>query len=185
MSSCTCQICGREIKANSGVIAHHGYRRPGQGWQTRSCMGARYKSYEVACDALPLAIRGVEEFLVSKIDQLDSLLSAPPAEFTVESRSGKVSTIARPADFNMEDYVYQVRSSMPRTYENEHHGRVLDLRGHIKAGREQLAFLKARLAAWVAPAAPEAPAVDVGAAKASLLALFALTANVAVQGNLF
>ena len=43
----TCQICDRAIKANTGVIAHHGYQRPGEGWQTASCPGARALPYEV------------------------------------------------------------------------------------------------------------------------------------------
>lgn len=37
----TCQICGRSIKWKNGKIAHHGYKRPGEGWQTGSCEGAR------------------------------------------------------------------------------------------------------------------------------------------------
>ncbi len=53
----TCQICGREIKAKSGLISHHGYKRPnGQGWQTASCSGARHVPYEVGHDALDAAI---------------------------------------------------------------------------------------------------------------------------------
>lgn len=44
--SMTCQCCGRRILANTGVIAHHGYERPGEGWQTASCMGARELPYE-------------------------------------------------------------------------------------------------------------------------------------------
>jgi len=43
----TCQICGRKIYAELGVIAHHGYERPGQGWQTESCEGARELPFEV------------------------------------------------------------------------------------------------------------------------------------------
>lgn len=50
----TCQICAREIKANTGLIAHHGYQRPwhGSGIQTRSCMGARHLPYEKDCTVL-------------------------------------------------------------------------------------------------------------------------------------
>lgn len=36
-----CQICERPIGVKAGVIAHHGYRRPGHGRQTSSCYGAR------------------------------------------------------------------------------------------------------------------------------------------------
>lgn len=48
----TCQICGRPILAETGVIAHHGYERPGTGWQTASCEGARQVPFEVSRDAL-------------------------------------------------------------------------------------------------------------------------------------
>jgi hypothetical protein len=40
--SMTCQIF-----AQRGKIAHHGYERPGYGWQTASCMGATYLPFEV------------------------------------------------------------------------------------------------------------------------------------------
>lgn len=48
----TCQICGREIKAGRGLIALHGYQRPGHGWQTQSCYGARHLPFEVSRDRL-------------------------------------------------------------------------------------------------------------------------------------
>lgn len=48
----TCQCCGRKHLANKGVIAHHGFERPGSGWQTASCYGARHLPFEVSRDAL-------------------------------------------------------------------------------------------------------------------------------------
>jgi hypothetical protein len=48
----TCQVCGRPICAKTGVIAHHGYERPGTGYQTASCEGARELPFEVDRDAL-------------------------------------------------------------------------------------------------------------------------------------
>jgi hypothetical protein len=47
-----CQCCGRAILANLGTIAHHGYERPGHGWQTGSCMGAKRLPFEVDRKAL-------------------------------------------------------------------------------------------------------------------------------------
>lgn len=47
-----CQCCGRSILANLGTIAHHGYERPGHGWQTGSCMGAKELPFEVDRTAL-------------------------------------------------------------------------------------------------------------------------------------
>jgi len=48
----TCQICGRPIHAETGVIAHHGYTRPYPGVQTNSCFGARHPSWERSRDCL-------------------------------------------------------------------------------------------------------------------------------------
>lgn len=48
----TCQICGRPILAERGKIAHHGYQRPGQGWQTASCYGALHLPFEISRDRL-------------------------------------------------------------------------------------------------------------------------------------
>lgn len=48
----TCQCCARQIFAELGTIAHHGYERPGDGWQTPSCMGAKYLPFEVSRDRL-------------------------------------------------------------------------------------------------------------------------------------
>lgn len=47
-----CQCCGRAILANTGYIAHHGYERPGHGWQTSSCFGARRLPWEADRTAL-------------------------------------------------------------------------------------------------------------------------------------
>lgn len=43
----TCQICGRGILAEGGTIAHHGYRRPGDGYQSPSCPGALKLPFEI------------------------------------------------------------------------------------------------------------------------------------------
>lgn len=51
-NSMTCQCCARQILANTGTIAHHGYERPGDGWQTASCYGAKELPFEVDRGAL-------------------------------------------------------------------------------------------------------------------------------------
>lgn len=47
LATMTCQCCARKHLANKGVIAHHGFERPGSGWQTASCYGARHLPFEV------------------------------------------------------------------------------------------------------------------------------------------
>lgn len=57
----TCQCCARKYLANLGTIAHHGYERPGFGWQTASCMGAKWRPFEVDRGRLGDLIRILEE----------------------------------------------------------------------------------------------------------------------------
>lgn len=66
----TCQICGRRIFAETGKIAHHGYERPGGGWQTASCRGARRLPYETDHTALDEEITFVAERLTKEQDLL-------------------------------------------------------------------------------------------------------------------
>jgi hypothetical protein len=48
-----CQCCATDVAVDdAGRTAHHGYTRPGYGWQTRSCIGARHAAYELAHDKL-------------------------------------------------------------------------------------------------------------------------------------
>lgn len=58
----TCQCCGMKYRANTGLIAHHGYERPGNGWQTASCFGARHLPFEVSRDRLGEMIEHLKTF---------------------------------------------------------------------------------------------------------------------------
>lgn len=67
-----CQVCGRAILAELGTIALHGYQRPGTGWQTQSCYGAKRLPYEAARDAVeelcPAAARHVADLIKVRKD---------------------------------------------------------------------------------------------------------------------
>ena len=60
----TCQCCGRGIFANTGRLAHHGYTRPGDGWQTPSCFGAKRLPWEVDRSAVKDLIDHLKEVLL-------------------------------------------------------------------------------------------------------------------------
>ena len=62
-SAMTCQCCGRQIFAQTGTIAHHGYERPGYGWQTASCMGAKYLPFEVSRNRLADLILSLQQMI--------------------------------------------------------------------------------------------------------------------------
>ncbi len=44
----TCPCCFRGIAVMDTTMAHHGYQRPGDGYQTPSCPGVRFKPFEVS-----------------------------------------------------------------------------------------------------------------------------------------
>jgi energy-converting hydrogenase Eha subunit F len=74
-----CQICGREIKASKGLIAHHGYSRPyQQHFQTSSCFGARYQPYEIAHDAIDKYLAMLAQWIVDATAQFDAWKASPP-----------------------------------------------------------------------------------------------------------
>lgn len=59
----TCQCCPGKVLANTGVIAHHGYRRPGDGFQSASCFGARALPFEVDRSRLGELIVAIDQQL--------------------------------------------------------------------------------------------------------------------------
>src|SRR5258708_1034079 len=151
MEKATCQVCGRAIKANTGLIAHHGYKRPYDGWQTASCEGARYVPYEVSCDRLREVVGMVKNFIASQEELLATLLSTPPQTITVfERRSswGNEEKIeyTKPADFKQDSY----SSRIPRTYENAYSNRKYAYERTIRAAKVDLSIMERRLNEWKA-----------------------------------
>lgn len=59
----TCPCCFRQIAVVGGTMAHHGYERPGHGWQTASCAGIRFKPLEVSNEGLVWLISVYQERL--------------------------------------------------------------------------------------------------------------------------
>lgn len=70
----TCQVCGRGIFANTGVIAHHGYQRPGEGWQTPSCNGARELPFEQSRAALGAEIVRLKNWEAMRVIALKNVV---------------------------------------------------------------------------------------------------------------
>jgi|SRR5215831_2276533 len=146
----TCQICGRDIKSKNGFIAHHGYKRPGSGWQTASCFGAKYRPYEVASDALPKAIARLEQQIANNFAMWVSFISEPPATLKkVSKRMGY--------DWDTKEYPRPENWTPPKGawssmgYENAW-CTVQSQREHDNRGMcDMLEFLRKRLAEWKAP----------------------------------
>ena len=86
-SAMTCQCCARQIFAETGTIAHHGYQRPGGGWQTASCMGAKHLPFEVDRAQLGTMIRAIEARLARTDAHLaDVVAERVPVPFNYTTR---------------------------------------------------------------------------------------------------
>lgn len=58
----TCGWCLRNIAIEkTGLMSHHGFTRPGVGYQTQSCNGVSYKNLEVSLDGLQARIKATEQ----------------------------------------------------------------------------------------------------------------------------
>lgn len=106
-----CQICGQSYGTKAGVVAHHGYQRPGWGFHTKGCYGGRRQPYEESRNAIPHYIYLLEvdaERLETKIDEL----SAPGYAGPVVARMGRKTRELMPED-RLWDFTRkeQIRSS--------------------------------------------------------------------------
>jgi hypothetical protein len=61
----TCPCCFRQIAVRGGKMVHHGYERPGTGWQTNSCHGIRFPPLEVSNEGLVWMLGHVRELLLT------------------------------------------------------------------------------------------------------------------------
>lgn len=68
----TCSCCFRNIAVlqTTGVMAHHGYKRPMTGFQSASCPGIRFKPLEQSTQGLEWLIGYCKEQLVEREDRL-------------------------------------------------------------------------------------------------------------------
>jgi hypothetical protein len=169
IAAVTCQICAREIEANTGVIAHHGYQRPqyGSGWQTASCMGARHLPYEVACNLLPDAITAVKAW-VKRCNATVKLLKGTPelknpaheswahAQAKGYARLDNTEppkTIVYVGEADWSNYATMTAEEKERNSKAVAYGNALSSARHaadmeLQSAKEELARLEQRLADW-------------------------------------
>lgn len=140
-----CQICAREIGTTTGLIAHHGYTRPGFGWQTASCFGARWRPYEEACDALPPAIESIKLYAKGMEEAVAKWLANPPAKIDYQTWRKEDRTVEKSADF---DATKEPATFRPETYEQKFWGQIGQWRQQAKWARQDQKRLMKRLEDW-------------------------------------
>lgn len=145
----TCQICGGMYKINpNGILAHHGFKRPGWGFQTASCMGARYEPYEVSRDRIPAVIEMFESSIARMEEHIEKLLANPPD--TLEYHNGgawskQTQSVHRPNDF-------VPTRKMPYSFADKYGMAFYDIikqnEGSIKVGRLMIDEMQQRYDNW-------------------------------------
>lgn len=148
----TCQICARQIKVTaSGLIAHHGYKRPHVGWQTDSCLGARHLPYEQSRAYIPEVIEQIEKYIGNQKTHLDWFLSNPPEQLTeiIDSSFGSGKSIfhLKPEGFDPKNIGY----CGVRGYAREFNSQKREMEYSIRVAQDDVAFLRRRYAEWVVP----------------------------------
>lgn len=153
MKTTHCQICARDIKANTGIIAHHGYQRPQyQGWQTASCDGARQLPYEVSRDFIPVVIERYKVHAANQEAMADEMLRTPPATITKYAMNSyqEDQTFSKPDDFDAYEVVNADRFTGSSSYQNEYIRKYRAHRSNVKEINAAIEFLTDRYNKWVA-----------------------------------
>ena len=126
----TCACCFREIAVGSdGKMVHHGYRRPGEGYQTASCMGINYRPLEVSNEGLIALIKYMDKDLAETCAKLEEV-NANGANMVMRDYRGKE---VQPGETNHKGLVYNTQCR---------------LMSHVSSVTRQLEGLNTKLANW-------------------------------------
>ncbi|MBI6882384.1 hypothetical protein [Pseudomonas putida] len=129
----TCPCCFRPIAVVASTMAHHGFKRPGQGYQTASCPGIRFRPLEISPDGLHYML---EMHKTAKEQCEKSLADAPNiTSFEEHKRYGMKRD---PVDITRDD------SRFKSYYDNHVHGLETNIRWHTR----DIEMFEARIAAW-------------------------------------
>jgi hypothetical protein len=151
-----CQICSQYHLGyvKRGVLAHHGYQRPGHGYQTQSCYGALKQPLHVSCDALPPYIAAMQNLLDREKDVLARILATPPAAYTVQdSKWNSVARrhlpvdrkVERPEGFEAGQEPLYTMTEYERCYRND----IRHREGQIEGYRREVAHQTKKLQNWM------------------------------------
>lgn len=160
----TCQCCGLQYLANTGTIAHHGYQRPGWGFQTASCMGAKYVPFEVSRDRLGEMLVALKAHL----ERTQGILADVQAEAvtlafeyadkskpkTGNYRERWATTIVRVTRENFAEAlataqeVYPFGGRITKTFDDLKASRIAELNGDIKMTESAITLHTGRFNRW-------------------------------------
>lgn len=151
----TCQICEREVKQPHGLTSHHGYSRPGYGWQTASCQGARELPYEESCALIPPVIEGIKGYIARLKAEREAYMTKPPKVLTktyknIYSGTETTEEYERPEGFNAEAIVSgEEHFGYYEDYKKYFKQHIYELDRNMKWAQEDVERLQRRVDNWV------------------------------------
>ncbi len=77
----SCACCFSNQAVVGATMAHHGYQRPGDGFQTASCPGIQFQPFEKS----PEGTIAVHQSVLARIDALTSAINSPPETLTIQT----------------------------------------------------------------------------------------------------
>lgn len=150
----TCQLCGRLICSKFGTIAHHGYTRPGDGWQSPSCSGTHEVPFEVSNAALVAGIEDLEAYGTRLRQQIADVgagiapvvVSVPPhwssgrnSSYTFAVKAETYAAVAAKSDGRLDVKV---------AFEHRRESFIYELEERIRAVKGSLGEMRKRNAGW-------------------------------------
>lgn len=156
----TCQCCGRDIQSNTGTVAHHGYQRPGEGWQTASCMGAKHLPIEADYSVLVRYIDGLKSGLTSMETARENTANeTTPVKFSYtvyvkrqgygysDKKEVNATVTRNTFDACQIDHAEYFSGRYNTTFDTMKEGSLWSQDRNIKAQKEYIAFQEGRLEA--------------------------------------
>lgn len=126
----TCACCFRPVALAGQTMAHHGYQRPGDGNQTASCGGVKFKPLEVSSAGLQWVL-GHEKNRLARVEAAHERRDALTSLSRIRNR---VRVEIKPGDPD---------------WRREFSAHVANLESEIRYGRQTVQQLQAKLDGWV------------------------------------
>lgn len=134
--TCPCCFANQAVR---GTMVHHGYQRPGEGYQTASCPGIRFKPYERSPDGVLAMIDSLEAQITDHTQKLADKENWPSVTMMARAKRS-----AKHLDGTALVTVERGSKDWDRAYRAE----VRHLEAKIEAAQSNLSSYLEKKAAW-------------------------------------
>lgn len=114
--TCSCCFSGIAI-TDHGKMAHHGYRRPGWGFQTSSCSGTRFPPLEVSTEGLEWLINATRERIEKTARSIEEFPRRDEIRWTAQTRRGAEPRVSHRGDADWDRVARACRDDLQRQHE--------------------------------------------------------------------